>query len=662
MNKYQALFEPVKIGNVTIKNRYALSPIGVYSFDPVDMVINEDACEYFIERARGGVGLLFTGAHSAENKIEKKTLFPCLTTNPTATIKRLKDLTERIHAFDAKFFVQITFGLGRNGPPLANAEDNIAPSETTNYYDPHVIHRTLTTEEIYGMIDAFGKAARIAQLGGADGIDVHSMHGGYLLDLFTMAQFNQRTDEFGGDVRGRCTLPIKLLEVVKRNCGKDFPVSIRLGIKSFINGYHRSALPGVDFVEQGRDTEESLEIIRILDEAGYDCFNIDCGSYDGDYWGKPPVYMPEGTYLSFAEKVKRITKRPVIVSGRLGDPDLALKAVTTGKTDMIAMARPLLADPALPKKVQRGDISDVRPCVACMEGCVNRCLLGKQASCAVNPKANRERLMSFGPAPKARNALVIGGGPAGMEAAVVLAERGHNVTLTDKADALGGKYRFAALPGFKDADEKLIAWFEHTLHKFDVNILLNHEVTAYDPLVKNADVILCATGATPARPPIPGLEKAEAILDVLKEKNVEVTAEYAVIGAGLVGCEFAIWLAKKGVKVHLVEMANEIIPISKPAKMCMQYISEALEHYEIDVRLNTKLVSVEDDGAIVERSGQREFIGAQKIVYSFGFRAVDGLYNELTAAGKEVYNIGDSKHPGNIMPGIWDAYEVCRGL
>lgn len=663
MNKYQPLFEPIKIGNTVIKNRYAQSPMAVYPFNPTDKAITPEAIEYFIERARGGVGLIFTGAMAAEDVIEKKTSFPVITANPRATTARMRELTERVHAFGAKLFVQITLGFGRNTPtPSAKPEENIAPSENTNYYNPRIVHRAMTTEEVYGMIEAFGKAAKIAQMGGADGVEVHSMHGGYLLDAFTMAEYNQRADEFGGDIRGRCTLPIKLLEAVKANCGKDFPVSIRLAVKSFTKGHHLSSLPGVDFVEKGRDTEESLEMVKILEEAGYDCFNIDCGSYDGDYWGKPPVYMPEGLYLPYAEMVKKIVKVPVLVSGRLGNPDVALNAVTSGQTDMVVLGRPLLADPELPRKVQRGEIEDIRPCVACMEGCAKRAMSGLKASCAVNPRANRETITNLSIADRRRKALVVGGGPAGMEAAIVLAQRGHEVTLADAADALGGKYRFAALPGFKNADEKLIAWFVHTLDKLGVNIVLNHTVSLDDELVKAADVIICATGAAAVKPSIPGLGKASTILDCLKAGEADTGKEYTVVGAGLVGCEYAIWLAQKGIKVHIVEMANEIIPVAKPAKMCVQYIGEAMEHYGIDVHLGTKLLSVEDGGIRVWVNGKEEYLKSEKVVYSFGFRPVANLYTELVAEGKEVYNLGDSKSPGTIMPGIWDAFEVCRGL
>lgn len=661
-NKYSPLFEPIKIGNVTIKNRYALSPMALAAID-TSRVITPESAEYFIERARGGVGLIFTGAHMAEEAVEKKVqAFPVLTHNPEASIRGLRKMTERIHAYGTKIFIQVGFGLGRNGVPQIKPEDNIAPSETTNYYDPRVVHRALTTEEVYRMIKSFAQAAKIAQQAGADGIEVHCMHGGYLLDCFTMACFNQRTDEFGGDLRGRATLPIKLVEAVKEACGKDFPVSIRLGIKSFINGRGRSSLPGVPFAEQGRDTEESLEMAKILEEAGYDCLNVDCGSYDGDYWGKPPVYMPEATYLEYAEKVKAVVNIPVLVSGRLGNPDIACEAVRNGQTDMIVLGRPLLADPELPRKVQRGEVSDIRPCVACLEGCWNRLASGVPASCAINPQANRETEVPLYPAAVSRKALVVGGGPAGMEAARVLALRGHSVTLVDASDALGGKYRFASLSGFKDADAELVRWYIGQMEKLGVQVLLNHTVEKNEPLVEEADVIITATGATPAKPPIPGLEKAEPTLNMLKKGEVDTSAEYTVIGAGLVGCEVAIWLAQKGIRVHLIEMANEIVPVAKPAKMNMQYIREALEHYEIDIHLGTKLKAVEDDSIVVEKGGKEERINTQKTIYSFGFRAVTNLYDELAVSGKEVYNIGDAKKPGTIMPGIWDAYEVCRTL
>lgn len=659
---FSPLFTPVFIGNVKIKNRFALSPMSILEINP-DWTDAPTAIDYYEERAKGGVGLIFTGAHLAENEVEKHArTMPCILEDPAASKRVLNEIARKSHAFDAKVFVQLTIGLGRNGKPRAKADENLVPSPCANYWDPSVPHREITTEEIYRLIENFDKAARLIQEAGADGIDVHSMHGGYLLDCFVMRQYNRRTDEFGGDLRGRANIAVKLREEVAKTCGPKFPVTMRFGVKSFIRGPHKSCLPGYEFKELGRDCEESLELVKILDEAGYDGFNVDCGSYDGDMWGKPSSYLPKGTYLPYAEMVKSVTGKPVLCSGRLGYPELDLEALTSGKLDVCVLARPLLADPEYVNKLKRGDCEDIRTCLGCNDGCLRRSGSGLQrAGCAINPRSGRERETVLVPALKPRKILVVGAGPAGMEAARVAALRGHQVELVEKSETYGGKFRFASIPAFKAEGRTLIQWYRRQLEKAGVKVTLGYELTPDDAKAKDAEAVITATGGVELVPPIPGIEKADFAIPVLSGE-IQAADEMTIIGGGLVGCELAIHFCMNGKKVRIVEMAPELVTNARPANPVMQCVMEYLERFRVEICVNTRLCEVTESGIIVERNGQREEIATRQTVLALGYRADTRLYDALYARYPEVYNIGDSRQFKDIMQGIEDAFEVASRI
>lgn len=662
-NKYAPLFQPIKIGKVEIKNRFLLSPMSTQYIDD-NWIEERNAVEYFATRAKGGTGLIMTGCRYAEMEVEHHARnMPCLTYRPDLYVRRIKEITDAVHSYGAKMFYQIGAGMGRNNLPQDDRRFNVAASVTTNYFDPTVVHRELTNDEVYKLIRSFGKAAKVAKDGGADGIEVHSIHGGYLLDSFTMASYNHRTDEFGGDAKARALFPILLMQEVKKQCGDDFPVSIRFAVKSFIRGSHLSALPGHPFKELGRDCDESLELAQILDEAGYDCFNVDCGSYDGDFWGKPPAYMPAGPYLPYSKMVKDIVHVPVMVSGKLGDPDVALKAVMDGDTDMVALGRPLLADPDLVNKVKRGDIDDIRRCLTCNEGCLNRMATqNRKSSCAINPCANREEFTHLHPTTTPKKILVVGAGPTGMEAARVLSTRGHKVTVVERDDVIGGRFRFAAVPSFKREDRQLIDWYGRQLEKLDVDLRLNYELKFEDKLIDDSDVIITATGANSIVPKLPGINYAVNALDLLAGKE-KVGRECTVIGGGLVGLEVTMWLGSQGVKCRLIEMAPKLCYSAPPAKQSMQMIEEYLREYKVDIHLSTKLCEVTDHSVIVENSeGTRVEYETEKAVLAIGFFSKNTLYKELLKTNKEVYNIGDSRLSSNVANGIFDAYELGQHL
>ena len=661
--EYEALFTPLRIGNVEIRNRFAMAPMAMGQLDD-HWAYKQESIDYFTERARGGTGLIITGANFIENRIEKhrKASFPCPLEDPQSYMTQLKKMSDNIHAYNSKLFVQLTAGLGRSAIPAMILDNTfVAPSATTNRWDPSIQHRALTTEEIYELIKDFATCAMLAKMGGADGIEVHAVHEGYLLDNFTMEYFNQREDEFGGDLMGRLRFPLAILQAVKQACGKDFPVILRFSLKSFIRAERHGILPGESYPELGRDIEEGLQFAKILTEAGYDALNVDAGSYDAWYWAHPPFFQDRGLYLPFAEKVKKVVKVPVLTAGRMGYPQLAADALQEGKCDMVVLGRPLLADPEFVNKMRNGDVQDIRPCLSCHDGCFNRAHSMRLMSCAVNPQCNREKEAAFSKAENTKNCLVIGGGPAGMEAARVLALRGHTVTLVEKENHLGGMYRWASVPEFKDDGKLLISWYEHQMEKLQVQVELNSDVQVEDPRIEAADVVICATGSHAFLPPIKGIEYGVTAVDVLKG-TVNAKKETTIIGGGLVGCELAIWLSQHGSSVRIVEMADKLMSTGAPADMNKQMIMELLEHHQVDIRLQTKLQEIREHEIVVETQGTIQELASDCTILALGYRSNRSLYDQILLKAKDIYNIGDSSHPKDIMEGIWDAYELCSHL
>ncbi|MCR0406171.1 FAD-dependent oxidoreductase [[Clostridium] innocuum] len=646
-----------------IRNRFAMAPMAMGQLDD-HWAYKQESIDHFTERARGGTGLIITGANFIENRIEKhrKASFPCPLEDPQSYMTQLKKMSDNIHAYNSKLFVQLTAGLGRSAIPAMILDNTfVAPSATTNRWDPSIQHRALTTEEIYELIKDFATCAMLAKMGGADGIEVHAVHEGYLLDNFTMEYFNQREDEFGGNLMGRLRFPLAILQAVKQACGKDFPVILRFSLKSFIRAERHGILPGESYPELGRDIEEGLQFAKILTEAGYDALNVDAGSYDAWYWAHPPFFQDRGLYLPFAEKVKKVVKVPVLTAGRMGYPQLAADALQEGKCDMVVLGRPLLADPEFVNKMRQGNIQDIRPCLSCHDGCFNRAHSMRLMSCAVNPQCNREKEAAFCKAEHTKSCLVIGGGPAGMEAARILALRGHTVTLVEKEKQLGGMYRWASVPEFKDDGKLLISWYEHQMERLKVQVELNSDIQAQDPRIEAADVVICATGSHAFLPPIKGIEYGVTAVDVLKGA-VTAKKEATIIGGGLVGCELAIWLSQHGKSVRIIEMADTLMSTGAPADMNKQMILELLEHHQVEIRLQTKLQEIREHEIVVETQGAIQELASDCTILALGYRSNRSLYDQILLKAKDIYNIGDSSHPKDIMEGIWDAYELCSHL
>ncbi len=659
-NKYAKLFEPCKIGKLEIKNRMFMAPMGLVGFADGDGGFTKECQEYFIERARGGTGLLMTGTVNVDyNEVVPRGM-PCPTVNPVMFANSTRNMVETVHSHGARFFMQLTGGLGRSAFPGSTTKQ-IAPSDAKNRFDPRVQHRAMTIEEIKTLIGNFVKSAAVAKQVGFDGVEIHAVHEGYLLDQFGMSFFNQRTDEYGGSLENRLRIATEIVQGIKQVCGADFPVSLRYSLKSFIKGYAQGALPGETFEEKGRDIEEGIQAAKLLEAAGYDCLNVDVGAYDSWYWNHPPMYFGEkGMYREYGRILKKEVQIPILLAGRMDDPEMACEAIGDS-CDMVGFGRPLLADPYLPWKLAEGREADIRPCLSCHDGCMGRIAKFTHLSCAVNPQCGFEREKALVPAAVKRTVLVVGGGVGGMEAAMVLKQRGHNVILAEKDGRLGGLLNIAGMPSFKRSDLELVRWFERQLEQLGVDIRLHTEVTPEYVAQLDPDAVVTATGAKPIQLKLEGDGQVISVEDAMK---IPEGNKVLVIGGGLVGCEVALWLAQQGKQVSIAEMLPFILGgmHSEIPFMNKSMLEDLLKYHKVTIHTDARVLRVDQGAVTMAKGDATEQVTADVVVMAAGYQAHDGLYRSLKDCGKPVFNIGDSRKFHNIMQAIWDGFEVGRSI
>jgi len=548
-----------------------------------------------------------------------------------------------------------------NGGKMLRWKRRIAPSAQENRFDPSLIHREMTREEIRQYTNDFIKGAVIAKRAGFDGVEIHAVHEGYLLDQFAIALYNHREDEYGGSLENRLRFAADIVRGIKHACGQDFPVSLRFSLKSCMKGLRQGALPGEVYDEAGRDIDEGIQAAKFLVSAGYDALNVDAGTYDSWYWNHPPMYFEEeGMYRPFGEILKKEVDVPIILAGRMENPDIAVEAL--GKScDIVEYGRQLLADPDYLEKLRRGRLDEVRPCLGCHEGCLGR-ISKAPVSCAVNPACGREMIYGITPGARKKTVLIVGGGVAGCECARVAAARGHKVILCEKSGCLDGNLIPGGMPEFKRYDHQLVRWYERQLELAGAEVRLGQEMNAGEVERFPADVVVIATGSVPIRLCREELSAAVTADEVLMGRVVP--GEHVVmIGGGLVGCETGLWLAKQGKKVTVVEMLPEILGGPK-ALPFMNYsmLLDLLKYHGVKILKNARVTSIHDRIASVEQEGGITQLEADTVISAVGYRSENRLYEAVKNMDRELYNVGDSSRVHNIMYAIWDAYEVARNI
>lgn len=659
--KFERLLEPIKIGKVEIKNRVAMAPMGVVGLLNPDRTPGPRMLDYYLERARGGVGLIITGLFKVENEAEHfEDVFSLISPQGLAPFS---ELAESVHSLGTKIFVQLTAGFGRVvAPRRLHGTQPVSASAIPYYWDPRQTCRELKTEEVEKLVKAFGSAARILAAAGIDGVELHG-HEGYLFDQFTTALWNKRKDKYGGSLERRLRLPIEVLKEIKEKAGPDFPVQYRFGLKHFVKALNSGALPGEKFTEAGRDIEEGLQMAQMLEAAGFDSLHVDAGCYDSWYWPHPPVYQKPALMVDMAAAAKKVVRIPVIAVGKLSIPEVAERVIAEGRADMVAFGKGLLADAFWVKKLEEGKAERIRPCIGCHDGCMGRIMKGKPLSCAVNPATGRERSYHLERAERPKKVAVIGGDPAGLEVARVAALRGHKVILWEKADRLGGHLLEASVPDFKKDLARLLDWFKGELETLGIEIRTGREVKPSLIKQENPEVTIIATGSKPIIPDIPGVENGQVVMasDLLLGRR-EVGRKILVLGGGLIGCETALWLARQGKQIILVEILHDLLSAGIPVQhMNRLMLLDLLKFHRTEVLTNTSLLEILEDGVILkDQSSQRKSLPADGIVLAVGLEPEKGLYETLRGQIPNLYLIGDARNPQNVLNAVWDGYEIGR--
>ncbi len=660
--KYRILFEENSVGKMTLKNRFAMAPMGPLGLGDADGGFNQRGIDYYTERAKGGTGLIITGVTFVDNEVEEHGMpnCPSPTYNPVQFVRTAREMTERIHAYGSKVWLQMSGGFGRVTIPTNLGEyPPVAPSPIMHRWLDKVC-RELTVDEIHTIVKRFGEGAYNAKRAGFDGVQIHAVHEGYLIDQFAISFFNHRTDEYGGSLENRLRFAREIVEEIHAKCGRDFVVALRYSPKSFIKDWRVGALPGEEFEEKGRDLPEGIEAAKLLVSYGYDCLDVDVGSYDAWWWSHPPMYQKKGLYIPYAKLVKEAVDVPVICAGRMDDPDLAAEAVRSGACDIVSLGRPLLADPDYVNKLKADKAASIRPCLSCQEGCMGRIQEYSALNCAVNPACCRERAARLVPALHPRKVLIVGGGPAGCEAARVLALRGHKPVLIEAGSELGGNLLPGGAPDFKEDDRALAKWYAHELDDLGVEVRLN--TTADEALLDSIDfdTLILATGS---RPRILNLGDSVVTAEDVLLGRKDAGKNTVVVGGGLVGCETALWLAQKGAKVTIVETLPKLLAVNGPLCHANSEMLEALIPFNgITVKCNSTVKSAANGKAVIAGPEGEESIDADSVILCVGYRSEKSLYDACAAKYDDVRLIGDASRVSNIMYAIWDAYEVASSL
>lgn len=678
----EPLFTPWKIGNVEIKNRIVLCPMGGTSIfgwmEPHHF--DKDAADFFMELASNNVGLIIPGIAPLRNMLGGGWLYKA-----KGAFKKLKKYMEEFHKTGAKMFIQLTAGFGRSFsipnkmvPMLKNKTlgklvkpifdiDYLcaSPSELPSRWAEDATCRALTIKEINKIVDAFAKTAKMCKDAGVDGVEIHAVHEGYLIDQFTTAYTNHRTDEYGGSFENRFRFPVEIVKAIKNACGKDYPVSVRYSVESKTKGFCEGAMPGEKYKEVGRTLEESEKAAKYLQDAGYDMLNADNGTYDAWYWAHPPMYMPQNCNLESVSHIRKFVDIPVVCAGRM-EPLVAAKSIKNGEIDAMGVARQFLVDSEWVTKLIEGRVADIKPCICCHNACLtmshykgvaNACAMEDSvhmSRCALNPQTMDGGKYDYKPAKKQKKIAIVGGGIGGMESAIVLTKRGHKVTIYEKSDKLGGVFIAAAAPSFKEKDKMLIEWYRRQIKLLNIDVKFNTEVTDLKSL--GADEIIIATGSKAKKLPIAGIENSIEAVEYLN--GTEVGKNVVIVGGGLTGCEVAYDLFLKGNKPVIVEARNDLMISNGLSLANSSYLRDFFKTNKVPVYLESGVKEIQKGKVIIkEKDGNEKEIKADSVIISVGYNPAP-----ISKGSKHVHIVGDAYTVGNLRTVIWRAWDICTKL
>ncbi len=632
------LFDKTQLGSMKLKNRIFMSPMGTTGEADGSYCI--EGINYFEERAKGGAGLIITGANVVSTKYEAR---PCTELSNFHHVERLNMLIDRCHHYGAKVCVQLSPGLGRQ-----QFTDPFTPPYSAGsvgaFWYKDLICKPFSVDDIHYLVEKVGYSASLAINAGADAVELHA-YGGYLLDQFQSKQWNNRTDEYGGSLENRMRFTLECIDAIKKNVPKNFPILVKFTPVQRVEGF--------------RTLDEGIEMAKILENAGVTALHVDTGCYEEWYQAITTVYSKPGHKLDVQRAIKEVVHVPVLGDGKLFNPELAKKVVEDGTLDYIGMGHEMLADPYWPTKVKEGRYDDIRPCVGC-----NECLLsgfsGKHYYCAVNPTCYAEKEYAL-PKPDGskKSILVIGGGPGGMSAAIAARQRGWDVELWEKTGRLGGTLWPAGGPDFKADIIKLIEYMKGQCEKLGVKICYNKEATAENVVGGHYDKVILAAGASPAKPPIPGIENAVVVSDYLTHKFTP-GKKVVIIGGGLAGTEAACDIAPHADEVTIVEMLPDILYTAAHCLNNDQHLRRMVADRGVKVAAGAKVTAITPDSVTYEKDGETITLACDTVLNAAGFKANNQLEDLLEENYDNVTVIGDAIAPRKILTAVHEGYHAIR--
>ena len=638
---------PIRINTLLIKNRIVF-PAMCTKYAAPDGGVTERMLRYYEERAKGGAGLVTIEATSVDptgNSFSRG-----LSIADDARLPGLTDLARRVKRHGARISIQLQHG-GRaalpqfsgHAVPLVSAIPGVTP------YDNSVI---LSEEEIARLVECWGKAAIRAREAGFDAVEIHGAHG-YLISQFLSPYTNRRTDGYGGSLENRMRFALEVCRKVRESVGPDFPVTYRM---SAVEG-----LPG------GTTLEDSVALAKRLVADGIDALHVSVGLRETNFMVSPPACVEKGWNAPLSRAVRDGVEAavPVIVAGRVADEQTAQGIIDRGDADMVAMGRALIADPFLPAKVAAGEAGDIIRCVGCNEGCVAGSARGTGVGCALNPLSGAEGKYDLDPVASPKKVAVIGGGPAGMQAAIIAAECGHTVELFEKNCALGGEVLAAGADSMKVDVRRYKDWLIGELRDNKVPVHLNTLITADEVQIRGFDTVILATGAESVAPAsIKGINKAVSALDVLEGK-VSTGKKVLVAGGGQIGCETAVALARDGYEVSLLEAMPSVMDVMFVPKQPKMMLKAMLEQYKVNMLTGMKLLEVNEKGALIQKtdgSTEPEQMECDTTVLAIGLRPVNALAESFRGRNITIYQIGSARRVGDIFGAVHDAFEVVYNM
>lgn len=647
--RYPTVFQPCQIGSLTLKNRLAMSQMTM-NYATEEGMVTDKVIAYYRERAKGGVGLILVeGTYFTP---EGKGYVRQIGLASQAHVEGLKRLTDAVHGLknDTRIFLQIHHAGGRASSKVTGLQP-VAPSAVPPYPGAET-PRALTREEITGLIQAHVEAAARAREAGFDGVDIHCAHG-YLVPSFFSPMTNHRTDEYGGDLTGRTRFLMETILGIRKRLGKEYPLMIKIS--------------GDEYIEGGLGIGDMIGIARLAQDVGIDGLIVSAGTVGGKkledlneahkVMRTLPMMTRTACLVPIAAEFKKALQIPVVTVGRINTVALAEEILSQGKADIAAIGRPLLADPELPKKAAEGREEEIRPCIACNEGCYKRILGQLDIRCSVNPILGKEADSAIPKATPPKRVVVVGAGPAGMEAACRARDRGHDVTLIDKSTQLGGQLLLAAVPPGREEIERFTNYMEGWVKRMGVKVILNEEVSPSAIRRFEPDTVIIATGAQPCTLAVPGLPAAQGMTawDVLSGKPL-TGGPYLVVGAGLVGCETADLLSDRREKVTLVEMLPEIA--CDADKDTKAYFDIRFQNKGVKIYTGATLVRMEDRQAIIHQGLEDIPIETETVVFSVGAKPDDLLYEQLKSMGIEAIKAGDCVKPRRILDSVAEGFQA----